>query len=84
MCELDKLLCTTDVPEKRLTVGFEVSLVLVEHAIEPWEQFLGAVVGVEDNGDTIDWRNGADIMRSSNSTSDTGFLLLIWDALAYE
>lgn len=31
----------------------EVGLVGIEHAIEPGEELVGAVVGVEDNGDTV-------------------------------
>lgn len=39
--------------EERLTVELEVSLVLVEHAVQPWEELLGAVIRVEDDGDAV-------------------------------
>ena len=65
-------------------VLLEELLVLVEHAVEPWEKLLGAVVGVEDDGNAVDGGNGPDVVSRGNGTSDGSFLLLsaVLDALA--
>ncbi len=51
--------------EKRLSVLLEVLLISLQHAIEPGEQLLGTVVGVENNRDAI---------RSSDLTDILGAL----------
>lgn len=62
----------------------EVLLVRIEHAIEPGEELLRAVVGVEDNRDAVDGRNGLDVGSGGDSTSNAGLALLgaVLDALA--
>lgn len=40
--------------EKGVTVLLVVSLVSVEHAVEPREKLVGTVVGVEHDGDTVE------------------------------
>jgi hypothetical protein len=50
---------------------FEVSLVLIEHSIEPRKQFLGTMVSVQDDGNSVNGSDGADVMRTGNRTSDT-------------
>lgn len=59
-------------------------LTLINHAIEPRKELLGAVVGVEDDGDAIDGSDGADEVGSSNGTSNGSLLLVggVGDALA--
>lgn len=60
------LLCGSDVPvlgllreidhvrgEKGLAVKLEVSLVSVHHAVHPGQELLGAVVGVQNDGNSI-------------------------------
>ena len=42
------------------------------------------MVGVENDGDTVGRRNGADVVSGSNGTSDGGGLVLVVDALAGE
>jgi len=63
-------------------VLFEVLLILVQHSIEPGEEFLGAVVGVQNDRDTVDRSDFADVVGSSNGTSDTSFLVLVCNALS--
>jgi hypothetical protein len=42
------------------------------------------VVGVEDNGNSVNRRNGADVMCGSNSSGNGGLLVLVcWDVNAY-
>lgn len=60
----------------------EVGLIRIHHAIEPREKLLGAMVSVENDGNTVDGSNGADIVGSSNGAGDAGFLAVIGDALA--
>jgi len=67
--------------EERLAVQLEVALVLVEHAIEPRQQLLGAVVGVQDDGDAVDRRDAADVVGGGDGTRDRGLLVAVGDAL---
>lgn len=39
-----------DIREEGLSVLLEVRLVGVEHTVEPWQELLGTVVGVENDG----------------------------------
>lgn len=70
--------------EERLLVLLEVLLVGSEHAIEPREQLLGTVVRVQNDGDTVRRSNRADVLGSSDSTSDRSLLLVVGQALAGE
>jgi hypothetical protein len=67
--------------EERLAVRLEVALVLVEQAVQPGQQLLGAVVGVEDDGDAVGWGNAADVVGAGNGTGDGSFLVRVGDAL---
>ena len=59
----------------------EVGLIGIHHAIQPWQQLLRAVIGVENDGDTIGGCDCADIMRGCNGSGNRGFLVLVADAL---
>lgn len=63
---------------------FEVGLIGVQHAIKPWQELLGAVVGVEDDWDAVDGGNRADEVSGGDSTSNRGLLVLVGDALSGE
>lgn len=56
--------------EEGLTLLLEVSLVGIEHAIEPREELLGAVVGVKDDGDAVGGSERADIVGSGDRASN--------------
>lgn len=62
----------------------EVALILVQQTIEPREQLLSAVIGVEDDGDAVDGSNAADEVGSGNTTGDGSLLGIIADTLASE
>ena len=70
--------------EERLAVLLEVLLVGVEHAVEPWEKLLGAVVGVKDDRDAVGGSDGTDVVGSGDGTLYRGELVLVVDALAGE
>jgi hypothetical protein len=70
--------------EQRLALLLEVGLIGIEHAVQPREQLLGAVVGVEDNGDAVGWGESADILGTGDGTSDGSGLVLVVNALAGE
>ena len=70
--------------EEGLVVLLEVRLIGVEHAVEPWEELLGAVVGVEDDWNAVGWSDGADVVRGGDGTLYRGGLVLVVDALAGE
>jgi hypothetical protein len=67
--------------EQRLAVLLEVALVLVEHTVQPGQQLLGAVVGVQDDGDTVGGGNATDVVGAGNGTGDGSFLVGVCDAL---
>lgn len=70
--------------EEGLAVLLEVGLVGVEHAVQPWQKLLGAVVGVEDDGNAVNGCNSADIVGGSDGTSDGSLLVLVVDTLTGE
>lgn len=70
--------------EEGLAGLLEVGLISVEAAIEPRKELLGAVVGVEDDGDSVEAGDGVDVLGTSDSTLDGGVLVLALDALTAE
>jgi len=64
------------------SVLLEMFFIFIQHSIKPGEQFLGTVISMQDDWDSIDRSNSADIVRSSNSASDTSSLVSIGDAFA--
>jgi hypothetical protein len=66
------------------SVGLEELLILIEHAVQPWQKLLGAVVGVKNDWDAVCGRNGADVVGTSDSTLDRSALVLVVDALSGE
>lgn len=68
--------------EESLSVSLEVGLVGIHHAVQPGQELLGAVICVEDNGDTVCRGNGPDVVGGSNATSNAGLLLAVGYALA--
>jgi hypothetical protein len=67
--------------EERLAMGLEVSLIGIEKAVQPWEKLLCAVVGVEDDWDTVCWGNGTDVVGSGDTTLDGSVLAFVGDTL---
>lgn len=70
--------------EEGLAVLLEVSLVGIEHAIQPGQKLLRAVVGVEDNGNAVSRGNGANVVGSSDGAGDGSGLVLVVNALTGE
>jgi hypothetical protein len=70
--------------EQGLVVLLEVGLVSVEHAVQPGQKLLGAVVGVQDDGDAVCGSDGTDVVSGGNSAGDGGLLVLVVDALTGE
>lgn len=70
--------------EEGLAGGLEVSLVGIEHAIEPRKELLGAVVGVKDDGDTVGGSQGADVVSTSDGTGDGSGLVTVGNTLMKE
>lgn len=70
--------------EEGLSVLLEVSLVGLEHAVEPGEELLGAVVRVEDDGDTIVGGDGSDEVGGSGGSGDGGLLVAVGETLSTE
>ncbi len=69
---------------QRGTGLLEDLLVGIEHAIEPWEELLGAVVGVEDDGNAICGGNGADVVGGSDGTGNGCLLATVCNTLTGE
>ena len=70
--------------EQGLVVLLEVGLVSVEHAVQPGQELLGAVVGVQDDGDAVCGSDGTDVVSGGNSAGNGGLLVLVVDALTGE
>ena len=62
----------------------EPLLIGVKHAIEPRQKFLGAVVGMQDHGNTVRRCNRADVVCCGDGASNGRFLVLVLDTLATE
>ena len=63
--------------EEWLVVLLEVRFICVHHAVEPWQQLLCAVVGVQYDWDTVGWSHRSDVVGCGDGTSDRGFLVLV-------
>lgn len=62
----------------------EVALILIQQTIEPREELLSAVVGVEDDGDAVGGSNAADVVSGGDTTGDGSLLAVIADTLSSE
>lgn len=67
--------------EQGLAVLLEVSLISLEHAIEPRQKLLSTVVGVEDDGDAVGGSDGADIVGTGDGTGNGSSLVAIGNTL---
>lgn len=67
--------------EEGLAVLGEVALVLIEHTVQPGKELLCAVIGVEDDGDTVCGGNAADVVGSGDGTADGSELVGVGDTL---
>jgi hypothetical protein len=70
--------------EEGLIVELEVSLIGIEETVQPREELLGAVVGVEDDGDTVGGGHATDVVGSGDTTSDGGSLVAVGNTLTGE
>jgi hypothetical protein len=70
--------------EEGLSVKLEVSLIGIEHTIQPREELLGAVVGVKDDGDVVGGSNATDVVGSGNGTSNGTTLVTVGNTLTGE
>jgi hypothetical protein len=68
--------------EEGLAVLGEVLLISGEHTVEPGEELLGAVVRVDDDGDTVGLGDGTDVVGTGNSSEDGSSLVLVGDSLS--
>jgi hypothetical protein len=80
---LNRLLTKIDhvAGEERLAVLLEMLLIRIEHTIQPWQELLGTVIGVQDDWDTIRRSDSTDICSTSNSTGNRCLLVLVVDTL---
>ena len=71
--------------EEGLSVLLEVSLVGLEHAVEPWQELLGTVVRVEHDGDAVRRGDSADVGGGGAGTGNGGSLVsAVGETLAAE
>jgi len=68
--------------EKRFTVLGKVFLISSQHTIEPRKELLGAVIRVNNDGDTVGLGNGANMVGASNGSENGGLLVLVGDTLS--
>jgi hypothetical protein len=70
--------------EERDSVLLEVSLVGVQHTVEPLEELVSTVIGVENDGDTVEGSDGSNEVSGSDGSSDGSALVLVVDTLSGE
>jgi len=56
-------------------VLFVVTFGSVDESVDPWEELLGAVIGVEDNWDSVLFSEGAYVECSGDGTGDCGGII---------
>lgn len=80
---LDRLLTQVDhvAGEKWFAVDLEVGLIGIKETVQPRQKLLGAVVGVKNDGDTVGWCDAADVVGSSDSSSNGSFLVAVRNTL---
>lgn len=61
-----------------------VGLIGLEHTVKPWEELLGAVVGVENDRDTVSGGNGSDEVGSCSSSGNGSLLISVGETLSTE
>jgi hypothetical protein len=59
----------------------EVGLIGIHHTIEPWQKLLGAMVGVQHNGNAVDRSDRANVVSSCNGTTNRRLLRAVLDTL---
>ena len=62
----------------------EILLVGVEHAVEPRQELLGAVVAVQDDGHAVVLGHEADVVGARHRTEDCRLLTLIRNTLEFQ
>ena len=68
--------------EQRLAGLGEVLLARIQQAVDPRQQLLGGVVGVQDHGYTVGFGNGVNVLGAGDGTQDGGLLAFQLQALA--
>ena len=63
--------------EQGLAMLLKVSLIGVKKTIQPREELLGTVVGMEDDRDSISWSNGTNVHGAGNTTGNGGLLFAV-------
>ena len=69
---------------ERLAVDLEIVLVGIEQTVQPGEELLGAVVGVQDDGNAVGRGDATDVVGGRNTTGNGGVLAVVADALTGE
>ena len=64
-------------------MSLEIRLICIQHPIKPGQKLLGAVIGMENDGNAIGWSDGADVVGSGDSSGDRGTLVFIVDSLKH-
>ena len=68
--------------EKRFAVFLVVFLVGGKETVHPWQPGLLAVVGVENNGDSVELGNLTNVLGSGNASSNGGFVVGVLERLS--
>ena len=61
---------------------FEIFLVCIHHAVEPWQELLGAVIRVKNDRNTVDWGDGTDVVGSRDGSGNGSRLVFVVDAFS--
>ena len=63
--------------EQGLAMILEVGLVRIHQAVQPGQEFLRAVIGVEHHRDLVRRRDGSDVVRPGDPSRDRRLLLVV-------
>lgn len=67
--------------EQRFAMFFEVLLIRIQHAIQPWQKLLSTMIGVQNDWDIIRRGNGANIMGTSDRSRNRSLLVSVGNPL---
>lgn len=56
-------------------MGLEIGFISIQETVQPRQQLLSTVVGVQDNWDAVRGSDGADELSTSDASGDRGLLV---------
>jgi hypothetical protein len=67
--------------KERLAMLLKVLLISLQKTIQPWKELLGAVVSVQNDGNAVRRRDGANILGSCDTSGNGSLLATVGNTL---